>query len=93
MALQAIVPRWCRIWAFPRVQQPAYVPELNPVERLIEALRRAVEGKAYDTLDAKVAAIEDEHRKWDADADRVRRLADWDWIRDTLNQLPNPIAA
>lgn len=80
---------------FPLVQQPPYAPELNPVERLIEELRRAVEGKVFDTLEAKVAAIEAELRKWDVDADRVRRLAEWDWIRDTLNQLPdsNPIAA
>jgi DDE superfamily endonuclease len=79
---------------FPLVQQPAYAPELNPVERLIEELRRVVEGKVYDTLDAKVAAIEAELRKWDVDANRVCRLAEWDWIRDTLNQLPhfNPIA-
>jgi hypothetical protein len=49
----------------------------------------------YDTLDAKVAAIEAELRKWDVDANRVCRLAQWDWIRDTLNQLPhfNPIVA
>jgi transposase len=78
---------------FPLVQQPAYAPELHPVERLIEELRRVVEGKVYDTLDAKVAAIEAELRKWDVDANRVCRLAEWDWIRDTLNQLPhfNPI--
>lgn len=80
---------------FPLVQQPAYAPELNPVERLIEELRRAVEGKLYDTLDAKVAAIEAELRQWDGDAERARHLADWDWIRDALSQLPkpNPIAA
>jgi transposase len=80
---------------FPLVQQPAYAPELNPVERLIEELRRAVEGKVYDSLDAKVAAIEAELRKWDVNPDRVRRLAYWDWIKDTLKQLPglNPIAA
>ena len=81
--------------SFPLVQQPAYAPELNPVERLIEELRRAVEGKVYTSLEEKVAAIEAELRNWDVDADRVRRLAHWDWIRDTLNQLPrpNPIAA
>lgn len=75
---------------FPLVQQPAYAPELNPVERLIEELRRVVEGKLYDTLDAKVAAIEAELRQWDVDAERVRHLAGWDWIRDALSQLPNP---
>jgi len=79
---------------FPLVQQPACAPELNPVEWLTEELRRAVEGRVYDTLDGKVAAIEAELRKWEADADRVHRLAGWDWIKDTLNQLshPNPIA-
>jgi transposase len=59
---------------FSLVQQPAYAPELNPVEQLIEELRRVVEGKLYDTVDAKVAAIEVELQKWDVDADRVRRL-------------------
>lgn len=80
---------------FPLVQQPAYAPELNPVERLIEELRRAVEGKLYPSLEEKVAAIEAELRKWDADANRVRRLANWDWIKATLIQIsdPNPIAA
>jgi hypothetical protein len=49
----------------------------------------------YASLEEKVAAIEAELRKWDVDADRVRRLAEWDWIKDTLNQAPhpNPIAA
>jgi transposase len=80
---------------FPLVVQPAYAPELNPVERLIEELRRVVEGKVYDTLHAKVTAIEAELRKWDVDADRVRRLVAWGWIKDILTQLtgPNPIAA
>lgn len=47
------------------------------------------------SLEEKVAAIEAELRKWDVDADRVRRLAEWDWIKGTLNQVPhpNPIAA
>jgi transposase len=75
---------------FPLVQQPAYAPELNPVERLIEELRRAVEGKVYDTLEAKAEAIEAELQKWDVDADRVRRLVGWSWIRDTLGQLLPP---
>lgn len=73
---------------FPLVQQPAYAPELNPAERLFEELRRVVEGKVYDTIDAKVAAIEAELQDWDADPDRVRRLVSWPWIMDTLNQLP-----
>jgi hypothetical protein len=75
---------------FPLVQQPAYAPELNPAERFFEELRRVVEGKVYDTIDAKVAAIEAELQDWDADLDRVHRLVTWPWIMDTLNQLPGP---
>jgi transposase len=75
-------------WGFPLVRQPAYAPELNPAERLFEELRRVVEGKVYDPLDAKVAVLEDELRQWDADPARVSRLVGWSWIVDTLNQLP-----
>ena len=74
---------------FPLVQQPAYAPELNPVERCFEELRRMVEGRVYASLEEKVAAIEAELRKWDVDPDRVRRLVGWWWIMDTLNQLPD----
>ena len=75
---------------FPLVQQPAYAPELNPVERLFEELRRAVEGRVYASLETKVAAIEAELLAWDADPERVRRLMGWAWIMDALEQLPQP---
>jgi hypothetical protein len=65
---------------------------LNPAERLFEELRRVAEGKVYDTLDAKVAAIQAELQRWDANPDRLRRLVGWWWIMDTLNQLPGPKA-
>lgn len=77
---------------FPLVQQPAYAPELNPVERFFEELRRAVEGRVYPTLKAKVGAIEAELLRWDADPERVRRLTAWAWIRDTLDRLPQRTA-
>ena len=73
---------------FPLIQQPAYAPELNPVERLIEEVRRAVEGRVYASLEAKVAVIERELLTWDADPKRVRQLMGWAWIMDTLDQLP-----
>ena len=80
---------------FPLVQQPAYAPELNPVERLFEELRRAIEGQVYPSLEAKMAAIEAELLRWEVDPERVRRLMAWAWIRETIDQLPqlNPIAA
>jgi hypothetical protein len=74
------------------VEQPAYAPELNPVERLIEELRRAVEGLVYAGLDEKVAAVDAELIRLDADPERVRRLVGWDWITKALDSLPQPIA-
>ncbi len=70
-----------------RLFQPAYSPELNPPERLFEALRARIEGLVYGTLAAKKAAVEAELRAWAADPDRVRQLAAWPWIRETFAQL------
>ena len=85
------------------IEQPPYAPELNPAERLaerlIEEIRRAVEGKVYPTLEAKVAAVDAFLEHLDADPARLQRLArlaGWDWIAAALRQLPAsllPIAA
>jgi len=73
------------------IQQPAYAPELNPAERLIEDLRAAIEGKVYPSLDAKVAAVEAQLAALDADPARVRRLTGYRWIREALNHLPEHV--
>jgi len=73
---------------FPLVIQPAYAPELNPAERVFEELRRAVEGRTYPTLAAKVAATTAELDKLEADPERVRRLVGWSWLLEALDQLP-----
>ncbi len=78
------------------IEPPPYAPELNPAERLIEEIRRAVEGKVYPTLEAKVAAVDAFLEQLDADPARLQRLAGWDWIAAALRQLPaslRPIAA
>ena len=67
---------------------PPASPELNPAERVFEELRRAVEGRVYGTLDAKVAAVERELQALAADPARVQRLTGWAWIRDAVAQLP-----
>jgi transposase len=78
------------------IEQPPYAPELNPAERLIEEIRRAVDGRPYATLDDKIAAVDAFLIELDADPDRVRRLAGWDWIEQAFESLPAlspPIAA
>ena len=74
--------------AAPRVVQPPYAPELNPVERFFRELRRALEGRVYPTLQAKQEALEPILKAWQTDPARVRQLCGWDWIRDTLEALP-----
>lgn len=72
----------------PRVVQPPYAPELNPVERFFRELRWAIEGRVYPDLQAKQAALEPILQAWQADPERVRQLCGWAWIRKALTKLP-----
>jgi hypothetical protein len=74
------------------VEQPPYAPEVQPAERIFEELRRAVEGVVYETLEAKVAAVERELRTLAADPARVRRLTGWSWIKAAYQSLPENAA-
>lgn len=74
--------------AFKRIFQPAYSPELNPVERIFEELRRVVEGVIYETLETKKQAVELELRQLAADPQRVKNLVGWDWLCAALDNLP-----
>jgi transposase len=77
----------------PLVDLPPASPELNPAERVFEELRRAVEGKVYPTLDEKVAAVDAELRRIEADPPCVRRLTGWDWINAAIQDLPTDHSA
>lgn len=72
----------------PLIGLPSYAPELNPAERVIEELRRAVEGEVYGEIERKVAAVEAALRTLAADPVAVRRLVGWDWLIDALAALP-----
>lgn len=72
----------------PLITLPPYSPELNPAARFFEALRRAVDGEPYASLDEKVAAVQQVLEPWDADPTRVRSLCGWQWIADAAQALP-----
>ncbi len=76
-----------------RLQQPPYSPELNPAERVFEALRDKVEGVVYGTLAKKKRAVEAELQKLAAFPERVKRLAGWPWIRKAMASLEEKIMA
>jgi transposase len=77
----------------PQIGLPPHSPELNPAERVFEELRRATDGKVYATLEDKVAAVEKRLGELEADPERVRSLANWDWIQAAVNRLPARHAA
>lgn len=70
---------------------PPFSPELNPAERIFEEVRRWVEGRVYDSLEAKVSAVEAFLSALASDAQRVCRLAGWDWIITSLKERTNPV--
>jgi DDE superfamily endonuclease len=72
----------------PLIPLPAYSPELNPVERLFEAMRAEIEGEVYADLDGKCARVEAILARWDAHPEQVRTLVGWRWICNALEQLP-----
>ena len=72
------------------LEQPPYSPELNPAERVFEYLRSKVEGRVYGTIDAKKAAIEAELEMLAAAPERLKSLAGWNWIRESVNSLSLP---
>jgi hypothetical protein len=72
------------------ILQPPYSPELNPAERLIEAIRQRIEGLIYASLPEKYAAVNAFLEELDADPARVRSLTGWHWIEENLDRLPSP---
>jgi hypothetical protein len=71
-----------------RVFLPSYSPELNPAERVFEEIRRRVEGKVYESLDAKKREAEGYLKELRADPERVKSLCSWVWLREALESLP-----
>jgi len=70
-----------------RIEQPPYSPQLHPAERIFEHLRERIEGHVYGGLAAKQAAVEAQLQQLATDPDRVKSLAGWDWIRESIEAL------
>ena len=72
------------------VSQPPYSPELNPAERVFEAIRAEVEGKLYATIADKQVAVENFLKDLSATPERIKQLAGWAWIQEAIASLANP---
>ena len=71
-----------------RIYHPSYSPELNPMERVFEEVRRWVEGRRYESIEAKKAAVGKVLRRLEAEG-KVSSLVGWRYIRQALNALPS----
>ena len=69
--------------------QPPYSPELNPAERVFEAIRAEVEGKIYATIADKQEAVENFLKELSATPERIKKLAGWAWIQETVSSIAN----
>jgi transposase len=74
--------------AVKRITQPAYSPQLNPAERVFQYLRAEIEGRVYGTIAAKKKAVEAKLAELAKEPERVKSLAGWDWIRESVSGLP-----
>ena len=70
------------------VRLSPYSPELTPAERVIQELRRNVEGRVYATVAEKQAVADAYLRELAAEPTRVRRLCGWGWLIAALAALP-----
>ncbi len=70
-----------------RIYQPPYSPEVNPVERVFEEIRRHVEGRVYGSIEAKRAAVEEVLRRLETEG-RLSTLVGWAYIQQAFQALP-----
>jgi len=61
---------------------------LSPAERVWEEVRRWVEERRYERIEAKKAAVEEVLRRLEAEG-KVSSLVGWHYIRQALNALPS----
>jgi len=61
---------------------------LSPAERVFEAVRRWVEGRRYERIEAKKVAVEGGRDGWEAE-EKVSSLVGRRCIRQALHALPS----
>jgi len=59
---------------------PPYSPQLNPVERFFEEIRKTTANRFFKNIDIQKEIIEKELVKWINDTKKTKKLYGYDWI-------------
>ncbi|MCY4578119.1 MAG: IS630 family transposase [Chloroflexi bacterium] len=70
------------------ITQPPFSPELNPVERLFQEVRRWTDGRVYESIEEKMSVADDFLRGLASDPKRVQSLCGFEWIKKAVRDLP-----
>ena len=59
---------------------PPYSPELNPVERFFQELRRQLKNRVYETYEEVEKAVEELFKKYLARPEAIKQLTNFHWL-------------
>jgi transposase len=62
---------------------PPYAPELNPVERFFQEIRRELKNKVYESYQEVEKAVEEIFKKYLAQPEAVKKLTNFHWLHTT----------
>ncbi len=62
---------------------PPYSPELNPVERFFQELRRELKNKVYESYEEVEKAVEGLFKKYLTQPEAVKKLTNFHWLHTT----------
>lgn len=62
---------------------PPYSPELNPVERFFQELRRELKNKVYESYEQVEQAVEELFKKYLGKPEAIKRLTNFHWLHTT----------
>ena len=68
---------------------PPYSPELNPVERFFQELRRKIANRIFSSLQELEDALVEAAKEYCEDKEKIRQLCGYPWILEQLQPVEN----
>jgi len=69
------------------VRLPSYSPQLNPAERFFGEVRKGTANQIFETIDAQEKAITEKIVEYADDANKMKTLTGYDWIREQWERV------